>query len=115
MPDGVTDHADRLGIVGAGKVGTSIARAAIATGYDVWLSGSAGVDRLALTAEILAPGATPSATEQVVAHARLIVLAVPIHRFRELPHGLFDRRIVVDAMNYWEPIEGHDPERARQP
>lgn len=111
----MTEQRNRLGIIGAGKIGTTIARAAVAAGYDVRIAGSGGVDRLALTAEILAPGATPMATSEVVANTSLIVLAVPMHRFRELDHHLFDNRIVIDAMNYWEPIDGSDPELAADP
>ena len=111
----MSEHAHRLGIVGAGKVGTTVARAAVAAGYDVRISGSGDVDRLALTAEILAPGATPSTTADVVAHTSTIVLAVPVHRFRELDHHLFDGRVLIDAMNYWEPIDGYDPDLATDP
>jgi hypothetical protein len=33
------------------------------------------------------------------------------HRFRGLPPDLFlDGKIVIDAMNYWEPVDGADPE-----
>ncbi|MGB4779983.1 NADPH-dependent F420 reductase [Microbacterium sp.] len=106
---------ERLGIVGAGKIGTTIARAALDAGYDVMLSGSGTVERLALTAEILAPGATPAVTADVVGHAELIVLAVPTHRFRELDRTLFDGKVLIDTMNYWEPIDGHDPEFAADP
>ena len=42
----------------------------------------------------------------------LIILAVPTHRFRELPSDLFNGKILVDAMNYWEPVDGTDPELA---
>jgi predicted dinucleotide-binding enzyme len=45
----------RLGIVGAGKLGTTIAPAAIAAGYDVAMSASGAVDRTALTVDVLAP------------------------------------------------------------
>ncbi len=37
-----------------------------------------------------------------------IVLAVPTHRFRELPRDLFTGKILIDAMNYWEPVDGDD-------
>jgi predicted dinucleotide-binding enzyme len=40
------------------------------------------------------------------------VLAVPTHRFRELPSDLFAGKILVDAMNYWQPVDGDDPELA---
>jgi 8-hydroxy-5-deazaflavin:NADPH oxidoreductase len=105
----------RLGIVGAGRVGTTIARAAIAAGYDVAISGSGAADRIALIVEVLAPGARPVSTEEVVGHADLIVLAVPMHRFRELPRDLFAGKILIDAMNYWEEIDGVDQELVTAP
>jgi 8-hydroxy-5-deazaflavin:NADPH oxidoreductase len=105
----------RLGIVGAGKAGTTIARAAIAAGYDVALSGSGPAERIAVIVDVLAPGARAVTTDEVVRRADLIVLAVPTHRFRELPRDLFAGKIVVDAMNYWEPIDGFDQELATAP
>jgi 8-hydroxy-5-deazaflavin:NADPH oxidoreductase len=105
----------RVGIVGAGRVGTTIARAAVAAGYDVVISGSGAADRIALIVEVLAPGARPLSTDEVVRSADLIVLAVPMHRFRELPRDLFAGKILVDAMNYWEEIDGVDPELASAP
>jgi len=100
----------RLGIVGAGKLGTTIARAAIAAGYDVAISGSGPADDIALTIDVLAPGASAVTTDEVVHHADIIALAVPTHRFRELPRDLFAGKILIDAMNHWEPIDGVDPE-----
>jgi predicted dinucleotide-binding enzyme len=85
-------HELRLGIVGAGKAGTTIARAAIAAGYDVVMSGSGPVERIAVIVDVLAPGARAVATDEVVRHADVIVLAVPAHRFRELPRDLFAGR-----------------------
>jgi predicted dinucleotide-binding enzyme len=102
----------RLGIVGAGRVGTTIARAAIAARYEVAISGSGPAERIALIVEVLAPGARAVSTDEVVGHADLIVLAVPMHRFRELPRDLFAGKILIDAMNYWEEIDGPDPELA---
>jgi len=99
-----------LGIVGAGKLGTSLARAAIAAGFDVAISGSGPADDIALTVEVLAAGARAATTDEVVRHADIIVLAVPTHRFRELPRDLFAGKILIDAMNYWEPVDGDDPE-----
>jgi predicted dinucleotide-binding enzyme len=100
----------RLGIVGAGKFGTTLARAATAAGYDVAISASGPADDIELTVDVLAPGARAASTEEVVRHADIIVLAVPTHRFRELPSDLFADKIVVDAMNYWAPVDGEDAE-----
>jgi predicted dinucleotide-binding enzyme len=38
-----------------------------------------------------------------------------MHRFRELPRDLFAGKILVDAMNYWEQIDGADKELATAP
>src|SRR3977135_351918 len=105
----------RLGIVGGGRVGTTIARAAIAAGYNVVISGSASAERIGLIVEVLAPGAHAVTTDQAVDHADVTVLAVPMHRFRELPRALFAGKILIDAMNYWEEIDGVDQELATAP
>src|SRR6201981_2229663 len=100
----------RLGIVGAGKFGTTLARAAVAAGYDVAISGSGPADNIALTIDVLAPGAHATTTDEVVGHADVIVLAVPTHRFRELQPDLFAGKILIDATNYWPPVDGDEPE-----
>ena len=93
-------------------MGTTLARAAIAAGYDVAMSGSGPAERIALTVDVLAPGAHAVTTNEVVRDADIIVLAVPRHRFRDLPRGMFAGTILIDAMNYWEPIDGSDEELA---
>src|SRR5260370_6737295 len=105
----------RLGIVGAGKAGTAFARAAVAGGYDVAISGSGPAERIELIVEVLAPGARALTTEEVVKYADLIVLAIPLHRFREFRRELFAGKILVDAMNYWDEIDGVDGPFATAP
>jgi predicted dinucleotide-binding enzyme len=105
----------RLGIVGAGKFGTTLARAALAAGYDVAISGSGPAEEIALTVDVLSAGAHAATTDEVVRHADIIVLAVPTHRFRELPRDLFAGKILIDAMNYWQPVDGYDPELTTAP
>ena len=79
------------------------------------MSGSGPAERIAVIVDVLAPGAHAVSTAEVVRHADLIVLAVPTHRFRELPRDLFAGKILVDAMNYWEPIDGVDDELDKAP
>ena len=100
----------RVGIVGAGKLGLTLARAAVAAGYEVAVASSGPSERIALSVDVLAPGAVASTVEGLVDSADVIVLAVPAHRFRELPSHLFDGKVVVDAMNYWPDTDGEDPE-----
>jgi len=116
-PRATTQEIDdrRLGIVGAGKFGTTLARAAVAAGYDVAISGSGPADDIALTIDVLAPGARAATTTEVARHADVVVLAVPTHRFRELQPDLFAGKVLIDATNYWPPVDGEDPELADAP
>jgi predicted dinucleotide-binding enzyme len=100
----------RVGIVGAGKLGLTLARAAVAAGYEVAVAGSGPAEQIALSVDVLAPGAAASTVEDVADSADVVVLAVPTHRFRELRSDLFDGKILLDAMNYWPDIDGEDAE-----
>ena len=107
---------ERVGIVGAGKLGVALARSALAAGYQVTIAGGAGSpDKISLTLDVLAPGAVAATVGGVVESADLILLAIPAHRFRELPGDLFNGKIVVDAMNYWPATDGEDAQLAAAP
>jgi 8-hydroxy-5-deazaflavin:NADPH oxidoreductase len=102
----VTGSVRRLAVVGAGKLGMTVARIAAEAGLEVAVSSSGGVDELAFTVSFLAPGASAKITADAVRDADVVVLAVPFHRFRSIPAELLDARVVVDAMNYWEAVDG---------
>ncbi|MBM6402660.1 NAD(P)-binding domain-containing protein [Phycicoccus sp. CSK15P-2] len=99
----------RLGIIGAGKLGMTVARLAVAAGVEVTVSNSGNVEDLAFTAQFLAPGVEAGTPAEAVAHTDLVLLAVPFHRFRTLPADMLSGRIVIDAMNYWESVDGTLP------
>ncbi|MFJ7750940.1 NADPH-dependent F420 reductase [Arthrobacter sp. NPDC097144] len=98
-----------VAVVGAGRVGTAVARSLLDAGHRVSLSASGNPAQLALMAEIVTPGAEPKWTRDAVADADLVVLAVPLHRLQNVDPALLEGRVVVDAMNYWPPVDGEIP------
>jgi len=94
-----------LGIMGAGKLGTAIAKTAVIGGLEVWMT-SRNVGNTRLIAEVMVPGVKVGTLSELVANAEVIVLAVPLHSVRDLPRDAFDGKLLIDATNYWEPVDG---------
>lgn len=84
----------RIGIIGAGQVGTTLSRHFALVGHDVSISG------LLIARTVRA----------VAGFADVVVLAIPFHRYRELPVAELAGKPVVDATNYDPQLDGRLPE-----
>ena len=95
-----------LGIVGAGAIGTAVARAALSIGYNVVLSNSRGVATLSEVVRELGPAASPATLVEAVSVGDLVLIATPLHSHAVLPAEAFADTIVIDACNYYAHRDG---------
>lgn len=97
-----------LGIIGAGKLGVTLTQLALKARYGVYIAGSGAADKIALSTKIITPGAIATTTSDAIAHADIVILALPLSNYRSLPAQDLAGKLVIDAMNYWWEIDGED-------
>ncbi|MDQ8041716.1 NADPH-dependent F420 reductase [Cellulosimicrobium funkei] len=96
-----------LGIIGAGNIGSQVARAAVGQGYDVVIANSRDPRTLDDLVAELGPRARAATAEEAARAADVAVVAVPFHAYREIPVEPLAGKIVLDTNNYYWERDGH--------
>ncbi|CAN5609458.1 NAD(P)-binding domain-containing protein [soil metagenome] len=96
-----------IGIIGAGHIGSQVARKAIANGYDVVISNSRGPETLTELVAELGPRARAATATQAGEDGDLVVVTVPLGKYRQVPVEPLADKIVIDTNNYYFERDGH--------
>lgn len=95
-----------IGLIGAGNIGSQVARAATAAGYDVVLSNSRGPETLADLITELGPRARAATAEEAAAAGDLVVVTVPLKALPQVPVAPLAGKTVIDTNNYYPQRDG---------
>ena len=98
-----------IGIIGAGNIGSQVARAAITAGYDVVIANSRGPETLTELVAELGPKARAATAVDAAAAADVAVVAVPFRSYASIPVEPFAGKIVIDTNNYYWERDGRVP------
>jgi predicted dinucleotide-binding enzyme len=99
-----------IGLIGAGHIGSQVARLAVKHGHDVVISNSRGPETLADLVAELGPHARAATAAEAAAAGDLVVVTVPLKNYREVPVTPLAGKIVIDTNNYYPDRDGHVPE-----
>jgi predicted dinucleotide-binding enzyme len=96
-----------IGIIGAGNIGSQVARAAIAAGYDIVIANSRGPESLGTLIAELGPKARAATPADAAAAGDFAVVTVPLMAIDAIPVDELAGKIVIDTNNYYFERDGH--------
>jgi predicted dinucleotide-binding enzyme len=99
-----------IGLIGAGHIGSQIARLAVANGCDVVISNSRGPETLSALVSELGPRARAATVVEAARAGDIVVVSVPLKNYRAVPVEPLAGKIVIDTNNYYPERDGHIPE-----
>lgn len=92
-----------VGIIGAGNIGSTLARGLVDRGYDVVISNSRGPESLSDLVADLGPRATAGTTQDAAEQGEWVIVTVPLSAIPSVPVEPLAGKIVLDTNNYyWE-------------
>ncbi len=95
-----------IGFIGSGKIGSQLARLAVAQGHDVVLSNSRGPETLADLVAELGPHARAATPAEAASAADIAVVTIPLRAIDTVPVEPLAGKIVIDTNNYYPVRDG---------
>ena len=99
-----------IGLIGAGHIGSQIARLSVKNGYNVVISNSRGPETLSALVAELGPTARAASAADAAKAGDIVVVSVPLKNYRSVPVEPLAGKIVIDTNNYYPQRDGHIPE-----
>jgi hypothetical protein len=97
----------KIGIIGAGHIGSTLARHFTAAGHEVAISNSRGPETLRDLEAELGERARAATVEEAARFGGIVVVAIPFKAYHNVPEDAVAGKVVIDAMNYYPQRDGH--------
>jgi len=97
----------KIGIIGAGRIGSTLAAHLTRAGHDVAIANSRGPETLQDLIAELGERAQAASVADAARFGDLVVVAIPFKDYRDVPTDAVAGKVVVDAMNYYPQRDGH--------
>ncbi|WP_203751141.1 NADPH-dependent F420 reductase [Actinoplanes cyaneus] len=95
-----------IGLIGSGNIGGTVAKLAVAAGYDVVLSNSRGPETLQDLVAELGPKARAATAAEAAAAGDIVVVTVPLKAYADVPVAPLAGKVVIDTNNYYPERDG---------
>jgi len=96
-----------IGLIGAGHIGSQLARLAVANDYNVVISNSRSPETLAALVAELGPKARAATPVEAAEAGDIVVVTVPLKNYRSVPVEPLRGKIVIDTNNYYPQRDGN--------
>lgn len=96
----------RIAIIGSGRIGSTVADLVAGAGHKLAIANSRGPASLAGLVSELGLSTHAATVEDAARYGDVVVLAIPLHAYRDLPAEALAGKIVVDAGNYYPERDG---------
>jgi predicted dinucleotide-binding enzyme len=96
-----------IGLIGAGHIGSQLARLAVAHGHKVVISNSRGPETLADLVRELGPNARASTVAAAAKAGDIVVVTIPLKNLKDVPAAPLAGKIVIDTLNYYPQRDGN--------
>ena len=103
-----------IGLIGAGHIGSQLARLSVNHGYEVVVSNSRGPDTLNDLVRELGPHARAGTPTEAAKAGDIVVVTIPLKNIDDVPVAPLAGKIVIDTNNYYPERDGHIPELDRE-
>src|SRR6476620_10680411 len=96
-----------IGLIGAGHIGGTVARLAVAAGHDVVLSNSRGPETLTDLVAELGEHARAATAAEAAAAGDIVVVTITLKGYRDVPGEPLRGKVVIDTNHYYPQRAGH--------